>query len=301
MLKESQNYIIIEGTLSEVDLSSKSFTDRNGVQKEALGGSIKVKVAQEIDGVMVDLEVPVHMFATKYTNAGGENPAYKSINTVKQDFNSIAAVGADQADKVRITGAKITMNEYYSPEGKFVSFPRVSASFVTKIKPEDCKERAAWQIEGYIGKMGFKPDADGIDTDTFELSIVVVGYGEKADIIPVVTRNKKIIAGIQSTYGEGDTVPMSGKLNFSSSTETILEEVEIGDPIEKTRTINVSELIMTGMKAASEGDMAYTTEEIQKVLNDRSARLAAAKDKSAVAQNGEKKAPANNAKVNLGF
>lgn len=302
MLRESQNYLVIEGILSEIDLEDKSFV-KDGTNKEAIGGSIKVKVNQDIEGVSRELEIPVHMFSTKITNKGTENPAYISIKKLMEDFKSIAGVGEKDADYVRITGAKAAMNEYFAPDGgRLISFPRVSASFINKIKREDCKMKATWEIEAYIGKMGYQVDKDGIETSTYEIKGITIGYGEKADIIPFVTNQASIAKALEATYKVGDTIPMSGRLNFSSRTETVLEAVEIGDPVEKTKTINISDLVITGVKNAKD-EGAYTDEDIQAAIKARTARLEASKAKSQASKPGENKAPAakGKGKVDLGF
>lgn len=299
MLRESQNYVVVEGILSEINIENKSFV-KDGMPKDAIGGTVKVLVTQDIEGASKQLEIPVHMFSTKITNKGGENPAYANIKKVMDEFRSIAAVGIEAADRIRITGAKVAMNEYYSPDGRLISFPRIQGSFANKIKPEDCKMKATWEMEMYIGKMAFQTDKEGIETSTFEIKGITIGYAEKADIIPVITNQAKIASAIQATYSEGDTVPMSGRLNFSSRTETVLEEVEIGDPVEKTHTINVSDLVITGVKSARD-EGAYEAHEIQDALKARTARLEALKAKASLPKAGETKAPAAKAKVDLGF
>lgn len=300
MIRESQNYVVIEGILSEINLSLREFT-KNGVKHDAIGGDIKVKVVQDIEGQDIELEIPINMFSGKLTNKGGENPSYVSIKRVMDEFRSIAAVGEEDADRIRITGAKIIMNEYYTPDGRLMTYPRVQASFVTRIKPEDCKMRATWEMELYVQHMGFRTDREGIETSTFELKGINVGYGENADIIPVITNQGNIAAGLNATYSIGDTVPLSGKLNFTSITETIFEEVEIGDPIEKVRTTNISDLVITGAKGAKE-EGAYTTEEIKTVLAKREEKLVNLQSRAAFASNMERKAPsAKQEKVDLGF
>ena len=78
------------------------------------------------------LDIPVYMFASKYTNAGKLNPAYENIEQVMTSYVSIAAAGGKAgADKVRITNGNIRMNEYWNQQGQFVSFPRVNASFIS--------------------------------------------------------------------------------------------------------------------------------------------------------------------------
>jgi hypothetical protein len=72
MLREAENRVKIEGILSEIDLKYGSFV-KDGKPVETIGGVIKVQVDQLINGVPTTLEIPVHMFATKYTKKGTIN------------------------------------------------------------------------------------------------------------------------------------------------------------------------------------------------------------------------------------
>lgn len=302
MIRQSQNYVVIEGILSEMNLTAgKKYRNKQGIEQDTIRGDIKIKVVQDIEGEEKELEVPVNFFAPEFTNAGKSNPSYLNLETVINDMKSIASVGEELADRIRITGAKITMNEYFAPDGRFMTYPRVQGSFVTRIKPEDCAMRATWEMELYIDSMGFRYDREGIETDVFELKGINVGYGEYAEVIPVITSQKNIASGLAATYEKGDTVPLSGRLNFTSLSETVMEEVEIGDPIEKVRTIRISDLVVTGAKSAKDED-AYTAEEIAKVLQEREKRLQDTQNKIQTTQGAEKKAPSATAeKVNLGF
>lgn len=114
MLRQAENKVRIEGILSEINLKYGSFV-KNGVTVDNIGGNIKVLVHQTINNEDVTLEIPVYMFATKFTNAGKPNPAYESIQTVMTEFVSIASgAGEAGADKIRITNGNIRMNEYYN-------------------------------------------------------------------------------------------------------------------------------------------------------------------------------------------
>ena len=59
-------------------------------------------------------------------------------------------------------------------------------------------------------------------------------------------------------------------------------EVDFGEPTQKTKTVSISELIITGGSATPlEGEFAFNMDEMQTALTERKARLAALKDKSA--------------------
>ena len=300
MLREAENIVRIEGILSETDLKYGSF-EKNGNKVNSIGGIIKIQVNQEINGESVTLEVPVHMFASEYTNKGTKNPAYQSIERVMNEFTSIAAAGgAANADRVRITNGKISMNEYYGRDGQLVSFPRITASFVNKIKADEMKPCATFAANFVVAKKMNEVDREGIETGRYKVTGIIPQYGGKVDVVEFVTSNKNVINAINQYWTENDTVSAQGRLNFSSKTETIVKEVDFGEPQETTRTISVSELILTGGSSTPlQGDFAYDMNEIQSALAERKQRLEESKNKN----NGTRKAPqkSSNGPIDLGF
>ena len=91
-MRISENQVKIEGILSEVGLETATF-NRKGQATECIRGTIKIRVEQDINGTMTTMEVPVSAFASRYTNAGAENPAYNSLKDVMENYKSIAACG----------------------------------------------------------------------------------------------------------------------------------------------------------------------------------------------------------------
>ena len=300
MLREAENVVRIEGILSETDLKYGSF-EKNGTQINSIGGVIKIQVNQEINGESVTLEVPVHMFASEYTNKGTKNPAYQSIERVMNEFTSIAAAGgAANADRVRITNGKITMNEYYGRDGQLISFPRVTASFINKIKADEMKPCATFTTNFVVAKKQHEVDREGIETGRYKVTGIIPQFGGRVDVVEFVTSNKNVINAVSQYWTENDTVSAQGRLNFSSKVETIVKEVDFGEPQETTRTISVSELILTGGSSTPlEGEFAYDMSDVQTALADRKQRLEDSKNKNT----GARKAPQKNSNgaIDLGF
>ena len=112
--------------------------------------------------------------------------------------------------------------------------------------------------------------------------------------------NPNVINAIENYWESGMCYRASGRLNFSSSTQTVLEEVDFGEPIEKVRTINVSEFLITGgAQAPLEEENAFSVEDIRKAMAERKDRLEAMKT-----NNVQKQAPAptsKKGKLDLGF
>jgi len=279
MLQTKENTVKIEGILSEIDIKYGSFK-KNGTDVNSVGGTIKVQVNQKINGVDTELEIPVHLFASQYTNAGALNPAYESIEKVMKEYTSIAASDIDHADRIRITRGQLQMNEYYGQNGNLVSFPRVTASFISKIKKDECKPDASFTVVFMVGSKGYETDKDGVETDKYKITGIVPQYGGKVDVVPFIAINKGVIDAVSNYWNEGDTVKAAGKLNFTSRTETHMSEVDFGEPVEETRTYTVSELILTsGSSTPLEGEFALNADDVQAALAARKAKLAELKEK----------------------
>lgn len=302
MIREAENVVRIEGILSETDLKYSSF-EKNGEKKNAIGGIIKIQVNQEINGESVTLEVPVHMFASEYTNKGAKNPAYQSIERIMNEYTSIAAAGGTaNADCVRVTNGKVTMNEYYGQDGRLISFPRITASFVNKVKADELAPKAEFSTQFVVGKKQMEMDSEGIETGRYKVTGIVPQYGGRVDVIEFVTANPKVIEAVKQYWTENDTVSAVGRLNFSSRTETVIKEVDFGEPQETTRTISVSELVITGGSSTPlDGELAYDMSDIQTALADRKSRLEETKKKSAAGKTRTAPEKTGKAPVDLGF
>jgi len=113
-----------------------------------------------------------------------------------------------------------------------------------------------------------------------------------------------VINAVSTYWASGDTVKANGRLDFSSKTEVIYEEVDFGEPVEKVRTVNKSDLIITGgSQEPLEGEFAFAKADLDEALAERKARLEAQKDRD-MSRTAQKSAPpqnANNGFKDLGF
>jgi len=307
--RQAENRVRIEGILAESDLRYGSFTNSNGEMVESIGGSIKVLVEQTVNGEKVSVEVPVHMFSSKYTRAGKLNPSYESIEKVMKEFVSIAAAGsAAQADRIRITNGNIRMNEFYGQGGQLVSQPRVHASFVSRAVG-DFKPEATFNLEFMVSNIARATDREGVELDPPKLNItaIVPQYTSPTadvmnlDVVPLVATTPSVVNAIENYWEAGSCYKASGRLNFSSRTEEILEDVDFGEPQRSVRTISVSEFVVTGgSQAPLDGDLAFELDDIKAGMAARKERLERSKTSTA----GAKKTPAQSTskgKLDLGF
>ena len=308
-MRQATNRVKIEGILAETDLKYGSF-QKNGETVESIGGSIKVLVHQEINGVATALEVPVYMFSSKYTKTGKINPSYESIEKVMKEFVSIAAAGGEsQADRVRITNADIRMNEFAGQNGQIVSQPRIHASFVSRAIG-DFKPEATFSLEFMVSSIARAVDKEGVELDPAKLNVEVIvpqytapgATVPNVDLVPLVAVNPNVINAVESYWEAGSCYKASGRLNFSSRTEEVVEQVDFGEATTKVRTINVSEFIITGgSQSPLEGDFAFDMDEIKAGMAARKTRLDDVKS-GKVAANKKVPAPTTTkGKLDLGF
>lgn len=284
---QSENIVKIEGILAETDLEEKKFL-KDGKQTEAIGGSITIRVEQKIGEKDVVSDVPVYMFATKFTKKGTANPAYENIKNIKDNYISIAASDETHADKVRITNGDIRMNEYYGRNGNLISFPRINASFVQRVREsEEFTPKAEFTCTAVVLQQDYELDKDQNETGRYLLKTAIVQYGDRLDVVPFVVESKKAINYISSNWESGNTVRINGKLNFSFKVIREVKESAFGDPVVDERTISTSELIVTGGSDPIEGEGSYNSEDIQAGLAKRMANLETLKNKA-----NTKKAPA---------
>ena len=135
------------------------------------------------------------------------------------------------------------------------------------------------------------------------MSILLI-EDDNLDVVEFITANPKVIEAINQYWSENDTVSAVGRLNFSSRTETVIKEVDFGEPQETVRTFSVSELVITGGSATPlDEERAYDISEIQSALADRKARIEKMKEDAANSTSRTRNAPSADSKgrIDLGF
>ena len=174
------------------------------------------------------------------------------------------------------------MNEYYNARGNLVSFPRVNASFVNKATGE-FRPEASWSLEFAVSSMDFVTDADGVEVEPRKLriKILVPQYGGRLDTMELYATNPRVIDAISSYWETQKTYSAKGRLNFTSVTTQVIEEMDFGEPEVRVRTTTVSELIVTkGTQSPLEDDMAFAPADLAEALKEHKAELESKKEKT---------------------
>ena len=306
MINEMKNTAVIEGLLSEVDLKEEDMNIK-GQMTKVIRGDFKVHVEMPIErgGENVELEVPIRVFSMPTNRNGNPNAKYETFKNLITEGRSIAKVGMEEADAVRITACQVVMNEYWGRDDKFISLPAVDGSwcFINKISRSDMQYKANAEFQAIVDSMIMVADQTGVETGELLIKTINIGFGNRANLIPVKTANPSYVSAIESTFKKGDVVFIAAKLNFSTKTETRYEEVAIGDPIEKTRTIRVNDVVISGIR--SEDDFTYDAEDVKAALADRATALEdmreKAKAKNAGAKNVDRPKTSQMNRSELGF
>ena len=264
-LREAANVVMVEGILTENRLDF-----RNIASGKAIGGDLLLQVSQSNI-------VPINFFAAEKKKSGGKNKIYESLLTVKDDFKSAAKHGNADADKIRLTNARLESNEFYSAAGNLISTFRVRSNFVNRVTG-DFEPGISFQVEAYIQGITEEIVNDEV-TGRLVIKGIVPMYGGRISLLTFFVEEANGIKYIQDNYSVGDTVKLAGVINNHVEKVEKTEEMEFGDDIVNTYQKVKRELIVTrGSKPYEEN--TFDTDLIKKAMVDREAELKNAKEKS---------------------
>lgn len=273
-LRQSNAKVVCEGIVSEKDL--KVVTEEN---KTRIEGSVTVKTG---DTNFIRFNVRVN----EKTNNGTDNRTYTGIETVMNEYKSIAEVGEDEADRVRVNG---DLNIFTGQNGTSVGY---RGNFFNRLKnPDEMEQKAEFSVEAFISSITPEVDTNGEETGRIVVSTWVPTYNGIEPLKMVAEGD--IAAAIDSTFEPGQTVEFYGDV-VNSRIEKITEiPVAIGKPRKKVETSFKNELIINGASEAYEegvsAEKPYEADVIKAAIQERQNKLEEAKAK---AQNASKPATA---------
>lgn len=265
-LREAENKVFIEGTLVEV-------RHQEWKSKEGLNIELDIEVAEN--------EVHTVHGMTRYKKKdGSDNGIAKGYQTVIDEYFSVAKVGREQADKVRVTQGKIDVNEYYGEDGVLRSFPQLKTNFVNRLSAGDeFNPRAEFEAEIFV-KSVVPEIRNDEETGRVKVNAIIPLFGGK--VIPfefmVVEEGAEFVT---DNYEVGSTAKVFGKIvNFKEVKETEVE-VAFGKPQKKISTKTIREYLITAGNEAYEEENVnrYTIEQIQQAMVERETYLAELKNK----------------------
>lgn len=265
-LRQANARVNVEGLVSEKDL--KVVTENNVTK---ITGSLTVKTSE-------DNFVRFFVNVNEKTKDGKENKTYAGITTVMNEYKSIADVGEEAAEKVRVSG-NLNLFRNQNTGQETITY---SSNFFSRAKIDEkhpYNPHAEFSVEVFISSIVPETNAEQEETGRIVLNGWVPTYN---GIEPIkLYAEDEIGAAVDSMFEPGQTVEFWGEL-INNRVEKITEiPVAIGKPRRKVETTFKNELIITGASEAYEegvsAEKPYEAATIKAAIQERENRIAEAR------------------------
>ena len=231
--------------------------DKNG--RKYLSGELEVMTDN-------DYVIPVSVFTYELKGDGNKNPMYERIAKVA-DLPSARTVGLQQAPKVAISNARIEDNSFYSErDARVVNNWRISGSFM-RLAANDAKNINEYEVEGVIASIKEVTDRNGEPTDTYQIKLLNVGFGEKVNELTFTFDDPEAVKYINENYGIGDKVTLCGQIVYDQVERTVEKELGFGEPVKQTYTNTIRLLRITaGTEPTPADESGIALKDLQTVV-----------------------------------
>ena len=258
-LKEAFNRVEVVGILAEKKLEIKNF---NG--KDAITGELVIKTGESSF-------IKMKVFTNRLKTDGTENKVFIGLNTVMNEYKSIAETGnEEEADKVQAVGKLSEGKPFLNQNtGEVVVALANQLSFISRVTNLATYEpKAKWQGEVFVQnyKVEMKKNGEELEeTGRKLMNVVVPVYGGKVFPMTLILEEEGA-EWFEDNVEKGSTIKVY--CDLVNKTEKIVQGSTSGgfgkkEPQVFTRVIN--ERVVTG------ADDAYPTyeegEESQKAYN----------------------------------
>ena len=266
-LRQANAKANVEGILSEKNLEVK--VDDG---KARITGSLTIKTS-DVNFITFGVNV------NEKTNSGADNKCYAGMLTVMNDYKSIADVGEEAADRIRVSG---DINLFRGRDGS----DRIGykSNFFNRVKAnEEFNPHAEFTVEMYIAAITAEVDANGEETGRTCVKGWVPTYNGIEPISLVAEMD--IGSQIETMFSVGQTVEFYGSI-VNNRIETVREiPVAIGKPrVERKVTFKNDMLIEGASEAYEEGISAekpYDAATIKAAIQERENKIKEAKSQQA--------------------
>lgn len=254
-LKQMLNRVTIQGTLMDNGIENK--VDKNG--RKYLSGELEVMTDN-------DYIIPVSVFAYELKNSGEKNGIYERLSKLI-DMPSARTVGIQKAPKVAISNARIEDNSFYSErDNRIVNNWRVGASFI-RTAASDAVNQNSFEIQGVIASIKEVIDREGNSTDSYDLKLLSVGYGNRVNELTLRFDDPAAVKYINDNYNTGDLVTLCGQIVYEQHERVVEKELGFGEPIKQTYTNTIRLLRITAGTAPVEADEnEYKLKDLQAIV-----------------------------------
>ena len=268
-LRQSTLKANVEGMVSEIALEKGK--SKNDPAIDNISGTITIKT-DETNFIRFMVNVNAK------TKNGEDNKTYPGIETIMNEYKSIAQYGAEEADKVRVRG---DINLFRGQDGR--DQVGYKSNFFSRLRDgQEFEPKAEFEVETYISSIVPEMDKDGDETGR----VLVKGWSVTYQGVEPITMvaPKEIANDVENTFEVGQTALFFGDI-INSRVEKITEiPVAIGKPKQKVETSYKNELIITGASQPYEEgittEVPYPADSIKLAIQERENRIAEAANRS---------------------
>lgn len=289
-LREAESKIYVEGIVSEKRLELEKLENNN----ELIKGEVIVRTGEFN-------YVPINVFCYKYKSDGkggfttALNKTYKGIETVLNEYKSVAEVGEEEATRVRISGGTLRPNSYKGEDGEIKEIVRYSTNFFNRISDSEINPNAEFECEVYVESISPEiystGDNQGEETGRAKIKAWMPTYSGIEPIYFVATDEDGVAEAVMNMFKSGDTVKFYGLLVNNKVVTTKEIPVAIGKPKIETKVTYKNELLITNASESYEdieGKEPYQTESIRLAIAEREKNLNSSKNQNNNTNSGMK-------------
>lgn len=265
---QALNKVNIVGKLLDASFRNGTLSDGRAYES----ANITVRVTQTYNGQTETSEIPVGMFAAKYTKTNQLNPGYEQLQALK-NFKTAQNVGIDDADTIRISSGNLRENNFATKSGQLVRGWQLSTAFIGTTN--SIAETATFAVDIFIMDMHPEEDREGDATGRLVIKGAIVQYQGNLDVIEFIVERPDTVEYIERNWNINDTVTVKGRIRITAKEEKKSGvDSSWGEEIPETTTTTTRELIITtGDDQGKDEELAYSTVDIQKAFNVRKAKI----------------------------
>jgi len=265
--EQATNRINVTGKLLDATFRDGKLDDGRPYES----ATVTVRVKQTYGGKEEISEVPVSLFAARYTTKNKPNPGFEQIQKLKE-FKTVQAVGFDDASIVRVANGNIRENNFVTRSGAQISGWQINTGFINEGKGADV---ASFVLDIFIMDMHPEEDREGDPTGRLIIKGGVVQYNSNLDVLEFIAEDPQVVDYIERHWNNNDTVTIKGRIRVASQEQKSSgSSSSWGEDVPDVATRVVRELIITtGDDEGKEEDFAYDPVDIKKAFNARKAKI----------------------------
>lgn len=255
-LRLAENEVQVTGILTEKELNESM--DKNN--QPVIKGTVTIKTS--------DLNfVKINVYASKYTKDKRENPAFTGLQTVINEYKSVAEVGTEEATRLSVRKGQLQFRTFAGRDGNIVNAMQYSSNYFNREKNDE-EPKAQINFEGYIAALTNEVDKEGEETGRLKIKCYVPLYSGIETMYVVVPA--ELADACESELEVGQTAEFFADIVSIVDIKKKTIQLTIGGTKTFTEKRIVNELVLTGAVKYEEDDQkSYDRELIKKGLTER--------------------------------